>query len=69
MSDRNKPKHVFGLTTGYCKFCGASLKDVVKNNSPCHREKNVTPISHTRAVSRNKNELRTPAKNNNPNPK
>ena len=58
-----KPEHLFGLTTEFCKHCGVSLKDAVSKSIKCHREDNITPISHTRAVSRNKNELRTASKN------
>lgn len=57
-------KHQWHLMSGYCIFCGISLKDALETKAGCTRDKKVQAISHTRAMSRAREKygLRTSSK-------
>ena len=78
-----KHKHEWDLLSDFCIHCGISRVHQLDAPAKCHREENVTAISHTRSkvrtkelmqkikvASREKNDvLRTPGESDDPNSK
>jgi len=71
-----KYKHEWDLLTDFCIHCGVRREQHVNKSQGCHREENVTAISHIRSKIRTKepthkmkksrkkhDRIRTPAKN------
>ena len=61
-----KLKHEWHLMSGYCIFCGIDLKDAITKQTECIRDDKIQAISHTRAMSRVREQdvLRTTNKDN-----
>lgn len=69
-TDDQEPKHEWDLQSDFCIHCGLGRVHQVNSPRPCHRDKKVTAISHTRSKKRAEEILhavRASPKSNNPN--